>query len=264
MELKNKVVWVVGASSGIGKEMLIALYHQGAKLVLSARREEEIQNICDEISMPKENYLILPLDLSNINDVKVLTEKIIAKFNKIDILINNAGVNQRSEALETDPDVERNIMEINFFGHVKLAKAVSKIMQEQKSGKIVIIDSIVGKFGLPWLSSYSASKHALKGYFESLRYEVEKHGIKVLIVYPGFIATDIDKKSLTENGQELNEKSEAQKNGMPASVCAKKIINAIKSNKITYTVGGKEILMPMVNFFAPRLFYKLMAKLHKL
>ncbi len=263
MKLKDKVAWVVGASSGIGKELVKVLHEEGAKLVLSSRREDELNKVCKELSIQDNDYLILPFDLSDFSNEKELVNRVKDKFGRIDVLINNSGINQRSIAVKTADKVERKIMEVNYFGHIKIAKAVINEMIKQKEGKVVVINSIVGKFGLPRLSSYSASKHALKGYFESLRYEVEKYGVKILLIYPGFIATDIVNKSLTEDGSEFSKQSSAQEKGMSPYQCAQKIICAIKGNKLSYNVGGKETLISNLKYFAPRMFHRLMARLHQ-
>jgi dehydrogenase/reductase SDR family protein 7B len=154
-------------------------------------------------------------------------------------------------------------MEINFFGTINLTKAVAKIMQEQKSGKLVVISSIMGKYGMPLYSTYSASKHALYGYFESLRQEVYNDNVKVLIVSPGFINTDVSTKLLKEDGTPYGIKSDAQEKGMSAMDCAKGIIKAVKGNRDHQYVGKYEIFSVYVKQYFPKIFYKLMRKMTK-
>src|ERR1035437_2254434 len=154
-------------------------------------------------------------------------------------------------------------MEINFFGTVNLSKAVAQVMQKQKSGKLVVVTSIMGKYGLPLYTTYSASKHALYGYFESLRQELYADNVKVLIVSPGFINTDVSTKLLTENGTEYGIKSEAQNKGMSAMDCAKGIVGAIKGNSNHKYIGGYELFSVFVKQFFPKTFYKLMRKMTK-
>jgi short-subunit dehydrogenase len=154
-------------------------------------------------------------------------------------------------------------MEINFFGTINLTKAVAKIMKKQQSGKLVVVTSIMGKYGMPLYSTYAASKHALYGYFESLRQELYKDNIKVLIASPGFINTDVSTKLLREDGSAYGIKSEAQEKGMSALDCAKGIINAVKSNRDHKYVGKYEIFSVYVKHYFPALFYKLMRKMTK-
>ena len=168
MFFKDKIVWITGASSGIGEALAKAFAMQGAKLVLSARRMEELERVMKECNLSNENCLILPLDLQNLENLETLTKTVIAKFSRIDVLINNGGISQRSLATETAIEIDRKIMEINFFGQVALTKSVLPILLNQKAGHIVVVSSISGKFGFWLRSTYSASKHALHGFFDSI------------------------------------------------------------------------------------------------
>lgn len=261
MNLENKVVWITGASSGIGEETVYELAKKGCKLVLSARREQELISVRNNVGLNDENSFVLPIDLENYSEAQVWVQKVIAKFKTIDILINNGGISQKSEALKTSQAVETKIMGINYFGNVALTKAVLPIMQQQKSGKIVVVTSILGKFGLPQLSTYAASKHALYGFYESLRLELVKDNIKVLIVSPGFINTNVSLNAIDGNGKITNQNSEAQLNGMKATVFAKKFVKAIASNKSHTYIGKKELLSIPFKTIFPSLFYKIMLKL---
>jgi len=260
MDLQNKVVWIIGASSGIGEALACESAKQGARIVLSARREEELNRVAIKTGLASDRILLLPLDLEKTGDVGHLTEQILKKFGTIDVLINNAGVGQISASLRSQEAIERKIVEINFWGHVSIAKAVAQVMVKQGSGKIVVIGSILGKFGLPLYAAYAASKHALYGYFESLREELHPYHVKVLLISPGFISTGISEKSLTYNGELYNKPSIAQKNGMPAEVCARKIIKQVKSNRLHKYIGRLEIGMVYFKYYLPGLFYWLIRK----
>jgi len=179
------------------------------------------------------------------------------------VLVNNSGMGHRTKAVNTSTEIDRKVMEVNFFGTINLTKAVAKKMQAQQSGKIVVISSIMGKYGLPLYSTYSASKFALYGYFESLRQELYKDNVKVLIVSPGFINTDVSTKLLMENGKEYGIKSESQNKGMSPADCAGGILKAIKGNRDHKYVGGYEIFSVYVKQYFPRIFYKLMRKMTK-
>lgn len=263
MELKNKIIWITGASSGIGEALAYACIKEGAKVVISARRENELKRVAESCKTSSDNILILPLDLENTTHIEEKVDQVIHKFGRIDVLINNSGMGHRTKAVNTPTEIDRKIMEVNFFGTINLTKAVARKMQSQKSGKIVVVSSIMGKYGLPLYSTYSASKYALYGYFEALRQELFKDNIKVLIVSPGFINTEVSTKLLLENGTEYGIKSESQNKGMSASDCAKGIINAVKSDRDHKYVGGYEIFSVYVKQYFPKIFYRLMRKMTK-
>ena len=257
---KNKVVWITGASSGIGEALALAFASEGAKLILSARRMDELQRVKQSLNLPDSDVLILPLDLSDMSKTNELTQKVIAIYGKIDILINNGGISQRSLTLETPLEIDRKIMEINFFGTIALTKSVLPYMIKQKSGHIIIMSSIAGKFGFYFRSAYSASKHALHGFFEALRMELFNDNIKVLIVCPGKIKTDISINAITGNGGTHNKMDYSQAKGLSAEECARQILNGVRNNKDELFIGGKELKAIWVKRFFPSLFTKLIRK----
>jgi dehydrogenase/reductase SDR family protein 7B len=263
MNLKDKIIWITGASSGIGEALAYACAEEGAKLVISARRENELKRVAANCKTDPKNILILPLDLEHTENIEESVQKVISKFGRIDVLVNNSGMGHRTKAVNTPTAIDRKVMEVNFFGTINLTKAVARIMQQQQSGKIVVVSSIMGKYGLPLYSTYSASKHALYGYFESLRQELHKDNIKVLIVSPGFINTDVSTKLLREDGTAYGIKSDSQEKGMSAMTCAKGILRAIKSNRDHKFVGKYEIFSVYVKQYFPNMFYKLMRKMTK-
>jgi len=258
--IKDKVIWITGASSGIGEALVYQLSKSGARIILSSRREEELLRVKNNAGLSDENCLIIPLDLSNTNDCGIWINQIISKFGKIDMLINNGGQSQRSSVLDTDERIERKLFEINYFSAVNLSKAVIPYMLKQKQGKIIVISSIAGKFGFFLRSSYSAAKHALHGYFESLRLELEQKGISVLIVCPGKIKTKVSLNAVSNGGKEHNEMDPSHENAMSAEECAKQIISAIIQNKEEVFIGGKELLIVKIKRFFPALFAKLIRK----
>lgn len=258
--LQNKVIWITGASSGIGEALVHECARQKAMIVLSARRESELQRVVKEANLSEQNSLILPFDLSDTTKAKDYTQQIISKFGKIDILINNGGQSQRATVIETSTETERQLFEINYFSVVNLSKAVLPFMLKNGSGKIVVISSIAGKFGFYLRSTYSAAKHALHGYFESLRLEVEKQGISILLVCPGKIKTAISLKAVSANGGTHNKMDESHENAMSAGECARQIVSSILNNKEEIFVGGKELLVVKIKRFLPKLFGKLIRK----
>jgi dehydrogenase/reductase SDR family member 7B len=258
----NKTIWITGASSGIGKELVIAFAKRNANIVLSARNKSALDNIMTSMNYPKDKYLILPFDLNSDFKANDFANTIIEKFARIDYLINNGGQSQRSESLHTSEALEMELMQINYFAQVKLAKAVLPHMINNKSGHIVVISSIAGKFGFYLRSSYSAAKHALHGYFESLRLENEKHNIKVLLVCPGKIATNVSVNAMTESGQAHNKMDESHIGSMSAETCADQIIIGILKNEEEILIGGKEITTVYLKRLFPKWLGRILRKLN--
>lgn len=257
---KDKVVWITGASSGIGEALVYAFAKEGARIVLSARREDALNSVAAKTGLGERDVLVLPFDLMDTSKASGLAARVMNHFGRIDILVNNGGLSQRSEALSTDELLERQLMEVNYFSQVNITKAVLPYMIRQKQGQIVVISSIAGKFGFFLRSSYSAAKHALHGYFESLRLETETKGIKVLLVCPGKIKTNVSINAVTGNGETHGKMDESHLHAMSAELCAQHILQGIRSNKEELLIGGKEIWMVYFKRWIPKLFSKLVRK----
>lgn len=252
MPFQDKTVWITGASSGIGEALTYELNKQGAKIIISSRRQEALQKVKESCSRAS-NIHIIPLDLSKTKELPSKADKAINQWGAIDYLFNNGGISQRSEAIDTQMDVIRQVMEINFFGTVALTKAVLPSMLERKSGHIVVTSSVMGKFGTRLRSSYAASKHALHGYFDSLRQEVYDKNINISLVCPGFIKTNVTKNALEGDGSKHNKMGTGQENGMPADEFARKLIPKIKRRQEEIYIGGREIWGVYLKRFFPRL-----------
>lgn len=257
---KNKVIWITGASSGIGEALVYEFAQQGAIIVLSARNNTELNRVKNTAKLTESNSLIIPFDLSNTEKANEYVQQIISKFKTIDVLINNGGQSQRAEAIETSLEIEKKLFEINYFSAVNLSKAVLPYMLKNGGGKIVITSSIAGKFGFYLRSTYSAAKHALHGYFESLRLELENKGISVLIVCPGKIKTNISLNAVSEKGESHNQMDKSHQNAMSAEECAKQIIKGMISNQEELLIGGKELFAVKIKRFFPKLFGKIIRK----
>lgn len=255
----NKVVWVTGASSGIGEALAYQLSQLGAKIIISARRENELERVKNNCAI-KENIFVLPLDLLKKESFKTISEKAIAAFGKIDILVNNGGQSQRSTSLETTEEIERQLMEINYFSHVALSKLVLPQMIKNGYGQIVIVSSIAGKFGFFFRSSYSAAKHALHGYFESLRLENFKNNIHVLLVCPGKIKTNVSLNAVSTNGEKHAVMDKSHETAMSAEKCAEIMLNAMQKHKEEVFIGGGELKAVWIKRIFPSLFAKLIKK----
>jgi short-subunit dehydrogenase len=259
-DFKDKVIWITGASSGIGEALAIAFAQKGARLILSARREEELRRVGALTKLPDLDLMILPFDLADTSGASGLAAQVMNKFGRIDILVNNGGYSQRSEVMETPEAIDRQLMEVNYFAYVNLSKAVLPYMKRQKSGHIVVVSSIAGKFGFYLRSSYSAAKHALHGFFESLRLETEKYGIKTLIVCPGKIKTAVSLNAVTADGKKHNSMDPSHESAMSAEECAKQIIQGVIQNKEELLIGGKELLAVKIRRFFPWLFGRIIRK----
>jgi short-subunit dehydrogenase len=257
-DFKGKVVWITGASAGIGEATAYLAAQKGAKLVISARRTEELERVKSNTGLTEENIMVLPIDIEKINTFPRLAEQIIEKFGRIDILFNNAGISQRGSTLETDFEVYRKLMEINFFGVAALTKTVLPYMIRQGSGHIAATSSVSGKLGSPMRSGYCASKHALHGFFDALRSEVSRNNIFVTMICPGYIQTDISKNALAPDGNKHGKMDQNQAQGMPVEVCAAKIIRAIENNKAEIYIGGKEIMGIYLKRFLPGLLNRIL------
>ena len=255
--MTNKTIWLTGASSGIGEALAYHLSAKGARLILSSRRVDELERVISQCEGSPENIKILPLDLAQADCLATATQQAIQLFGYIDILINNGGISQRSLTKDTDLSVYRKLMEVNYFGTIAITKYLLPHFVERKNGHFVVITSLVGKFGTPYRSGYSAAKHALHGFFDSLRAEVFNDNIKVSIICPGFIHTNVSVNALTEKGDKLNQMDEAQANGMSPEECARQITKAIEKEKLEVYIGGKERFGVYLKRFLPGYFAKM-------
>lgn len=253
----DQVVIITGASSGIGHACALEYAKNGATVVLAARNKEKIEEIEKTIVNMGGKALAIPFDVTQEKDREHLINATIEKFNRIDVLINNAGISQRSLAKDTLLEVDRQLMEVNYFGVIALTKLALKHMIPAKSGNIAVVSSIVGKFGSPLRTGYSATKHALHGYFESLRSEVYEYNITVTIIVPGRIKTNISLNALTKDGSAHSIMDEGTEAGMTAEKCARQIRTAIIQQRKEAYIGGKEILMIYIRRFLPGLYYKM-------
>ncbi len=261
MSFSNKVIWITGASSGIGKSLAIELSNQNAKLILSSRKIEVLESVkkaCKDGSKVK----IVALDLEDFTNLKPKVEEAIAAFGTIDVLVNNGGVSQRSLVKDTHISVDKRIMDINYLGTVALTKELLPHFIKNKNGQFIVTTSIVGKIGTPLRSSYAASKHALHGFFDSLRAEHFNDNISVTLVCPGFVNTNVSKNALTGDGTPQEIMDVATQNGIQPERFAKLMVKAIKNKKEeVYIAGAKEKLGVYAKRFFPKLLSVMIRKL---
>ncbi|MDX1351119.1 MAG: SDR family NAD(P)-dependent oxidoreductase, partial [Putridiphycobacter sp.] len=225
-------------------------------IVLSARSETSLKKVAESLPYP-DKTMVLPLDLEDSGMFDELANKVFAAFGRIDILVNNGGISQRGTVAETGLEVDRKIMEINYFGNIALAKAVLPYFRKQNYGQIIVISSIAGKFGFYLRSAYAASKHALQGFYESLLLEEAKYNVFVTIAYPGKINTPISMSAITATGDKHGVMDHNQATGMSAEKCVKIISHAAQKHKKSIVVGGKETYAVYIKRFFPTLFWKI-------
>jgi dehydrogenase/reductase SDR family protein 7B len=253
----DRVIWITGASSGIGEALARVLSEQGAALILSARRRDRLEALASQL--PGES-LILPLDLTDAPTIPPAVAEAMAWRGHIDVLLNNAGISQRARVEETELSTVRRVMEINFFAIVDLTSQVLPAMLARGSGHIVNMSSVAGYVATPLRSTYSASKHALRAWSDSLRAEVSGRGIAVTTICPGYVRTEISRSALRGDGEAKGTDDGAIANAMDAGVAAERMATAIHRRRRELYVGGREIyaiylqrwLPGLVAWFAPR------------
>lgn len=250
----GKVVWITGASSGIGEALARAFSQEGARVVLSARRESELRRVAASCPGLAENILVLPLDLDQAGEFEAKARQIEKRFGPIDILVNNGGIGQRGSVVETLLEVDRRIMETNYFGTIALTKVVLPAMIARRSGSIVVISSLMGYLDTPLRSAYAASKHALQGYFDCLRAEVAGDNVDVVMICPGFVRTEISRHALTPTGQKHARMDRAQERGISPEKCAARTLEAIAARRREVLIGGIEVFAVPIKRFLPGLY----------
>ncbi len=261
---KGKTVWITGASSGIGEATAYEMADDGAKLILSARREDELKRVklaCQARGANADDILVLPLDVTDEAAMPDAVAQASAFTGRIDMLFNNAGLGQRSLCVDTDMATYRHLFEVDVFGQIALTKLVLPIMIAAGGGHMAVTASVAGKIGVKNRTGYCAAKHAMMGFFDALRAEVSKDGIFVTTVTPGFIRTAISINALKGNGETFGEMTKDIGGGMDVTECAKVIMKGFKAGKREIAVGqGKEMQALWMKRFFPNLLFKMTEK----
>lgn len=248
----GRVVWITGASSGIGEALAEAFAREGAQLILSARRRAELERVAARCG---GDPMVVPLDLERPESFGPLVETVHRRFPRIDIVVHNGGISQRALAKDTDLEVDQRIMAVNYLGTVGLTKALLPSMLKARSGHLVVVTSVMGKIGTPQRSAYAASKHALHGFFDCLRAEVSSEGLDVTLICPGFVRTNIATNALTGDGSPRSRSDDDVGAGHPPDLTARQILDAVSKKKSEAYVGaiGKELLALLMKRAAPRI-----------
>jgi short-subunit dehydrogenase len=251
-DLAQKVIWITGASSGIGEAMAVAAARRGAKIVLSARRANELERVRKLCPDPAQ-AAVYPLDLLKLGDPAAAAREAEKPFGPVDVLVNNAGVSQRSKVMDTSMEVYRQIFELDFFATVALTKAVLPGMIQRRRGHVVVVSSVVGYISSPLRSGYAAAKHALHGFYDAARAEHWRDGVRFTLACPGYVKTQVSVNAVDGKGGIHGKVDPSIARGVEPAVCAEKIWRAVEKDREEVLVG-REALVVYLKRFLPALF----------
>lgn len=257
ISFKNKTVWITGASSGIGEHLAGEFAREGAKVIISSHEPEELERVRMSLEPVSVDVHVVSFNLAKPDEVQAAADRVLKEFGGVDVLMNNGGISQRSLAAETPISLDRLIMEIDYFAGVILAKAILPGMIERGEGHFGVTSTIAGKFGFPMRSAYSAAKHALFGFYESLLAENYKHGVRVTLFSPGRVRTNISVNAVDKDGKQRGVMDPGQANGIPPEKCAKKMVRTMKRGRRDVLIGGGELAMVYIYKYARRLYYRM-------
>jgi short-subunit dehydrogenase len=258
-QLNNKIVWITGASSGIGEALAQRAAARGAKLILSSRRASELERVRSALPRPQD-AAVLPVDLSRLDDADALATRAASHFGPIDILANNAGISQRTTTLDTGLPAYRQIMEVDFFAPVALTKALLPGWVARGSGHVVVVSSVFGHIAMARRSGYAAAKHALHGWYDCARIELEPQGVRFTLACPGFVRTNVSVNALGPGGLAYGKSDGDIDGGMDPVLCAEKIWHAVESNREEVLIAGKERVAVYFKRFLPLRWYTAFAR----
>lgn len=261
MDLKGRTIWITGASSGIGEALAYVLSPYGVRLILSSRRQDELEQVAGQCRQQGAQAEVKVLDLADSEAITEVSHHVLERYDGLDVLINNGGISQRGSVHESRLEVERRLMEVNFTGQIALTKAVLPWMLDAGRGHIVAVSSVLGLFAVPNRAAYVASKHALQGYFEALRYELHGTGVGVTTVSPGFVRTNVSVNALKADGTLYGIMDEGQQKGVSSEYCARRIIKAVEKGRPQALIGGKELIAVYLKRFFPRIWDRLAVRL---
>ncbi|XP_005092536.1 dehydrogenase/reductase SDR family member 7B [Aplysia californica] len=264
--LKDKVVFITGASSGLGAACAEAFYTAGCRLVLSGRNVEKLNLLKVRMEKSKEGTgfhspAIVTMDLEDLPSIKEKVKEVLAAFGHVDILINNAGKSYRGVALHTKLEVDKMLMDVNYFAHVEVTRAILPQMVERKTGQIVAIGSVQSRIAIPHRTSYAASKHAMQAYFDVLRSEVAQYNIGVSVVNPYYIATNLSTNAVSADGSAYGKLDANTKAGLQPEYVASKVVSCVVNRTSELTVAPPHIdLAIALRAMSPWLFFKIMER----
>ncbi|XP_046484140.1 dehydrogenase/reductase SDR family protein 7-like [Neodiprion pinetum] len=240
--LAGKVVLITGASSGLGEALAHSFYKCGSRLILASRRREELERVKVALinthpTVPTHPPVVLPLDITNLNDVPLEVQKVLKIYPQIDILINNAGISYRGEVINTNVDIDIKVMLCNYFGQIALTKAVLPCMLERRSGHVVFVSSVQGRIAIPYRSAYAASKHALQAWCDTTRAELAEQNIKITVVSPGYVKTSLSLNAITGSGDTYGVMDKSTEEGFTPEYVAEQVLKALLREASEVTVA---------------------------
>ena len=263
--MKSKIVWITGASSGMGKATALEFAKKGYTLILTALEADLLEQVKQEaLNLGAADVFLLPFDLSKKEEITALAEQAWNLCGRIDIMYNNAGISQRGTTVETEMKVINKVMDVNYFAPVLIVKSILPKMIQQGGGQLAVTTSIAGKFGFPLRCAYCSSKHALNGFFETVAAEYYNDNIRVTIVCPGRVQTNISLYALEKDGTPHGKMDKGQASGISVEKAGKQIVRAIEKQKREVLVGKKELLMVYVKRFFPGLAAKIARSIHSI
>ena len=259
MSFASQTIWITGASSGIGEALATAFLQQGANVILSGRRVEELNRVA---AQAPERCLVLPFESTDYAALPDVVERAWAWSGQVDVLINNAGISQRSLALDTHLDVYRQLIEVDYMAPLALTQLLLPKMVARKSGHLAVVSSVAGKVGTPLRSGYCGAKHAVIGYFDALRAEVEQaYGIAVSVILPGSVHTAIAINALSSDGSARGQSDPNIENGMDVTVAAAQILTGLAERQREIPVAeGIEAMALKLRVANPEQLYTLTAQ----
>lgn len=247
--MNGRVVWITGASSGIGAELARSYVERGAHVVLSARREDRLREVLARFDDP-DRHMVLPLDVARPETHATAFSALLERFGHLDTLVLSAGIGQRAAIREVDLSIERRIMEVNFFGVLSLVHVTIEHLLTRPDGHLVVISSVMGKLSTPRRATYAASKHALHGWFDGLRAEIADSNVAISLICPGYIKTEISEQSLTPDGTPHGAMDAQHEKAMDVRTFARKAMRTLDKRKAETYIGGPEIwAVPLKRFF---------------
>ncbi len=238
MRFKDQVVWITGASSGIGAGLAQVFHKEGAKVILSARREAELERVKAQCNAGPGAVHVVPFDVVDAAAREEAARRVEDISGKVDVLVNNAGISQRALGKDTDMDVDRRIMEVDYFAPIALTKLVLPKMMQRKSGHLVVTSSVAGKYGIPLRSAYCAAKHALHGYFDTMRIELMPYNISVCLLVVAGIKSNVSFRALTGDGGEWGKDDWGSGSGMTAVAGGEIIVDGLAAGKYEIDIGA--------------------------
>ncbi|MFO7670563.1 MAG: SDR family NAD(P)-dependent oxidoreductase [Bacteroidales bacterium] len=261
MTYRDKTVWITGASSGIGAELARQFAMEGARVIISSHEAEELEGVRKELEPVSKDVHAVVFNLGYPEEVADTAKMVLERFGRVDVLMNNGGISTRSEAMDTSLEMDRRIMEIDYFSGVILTKALLPKMIENGYGHIGVTSSISGKFGWPYRSAYAAAKHALFGFYKSLWAENKNKGIRVTLFSPGRVRTNISFHALDKDGKPQGKMDPGQEKGISPEDCARKMIRAMKRNRKDVLIGSTELVMVWIHKYCKPLYYRLVGRI---